>query len=224
MIINPNDKILFMGDSITEKGRGSDKDRLYGGANLGVGYAMMAASMIKAYHPDWNNEFVNKGITGNTVTQVKERWQEDALDINPDVLSIMVGINDICKNIAYWDGMVPWNLSIEELMAQYEKDYRDILTASVKQNPDLKIIMMESFIFPVTEKAKEVRPYLDAMLPIVRKLAKQFGARLVPLDGIMMSAFAQKQDPFFWVEQDGVHPLFPGHGVIAKHWLETAFR
>ena len=224
MFINPDDKILFMGDSITEKGSHGDHNRIYGGANLGVGYAMMAASMIKAYHPDWNNEFVNKGITGNTVTQVKERWQEDALDINPDVLSIMVGINDICKNIALFEGMVPWGLSIEELMAQYEADYRYILSESVKQNPNLKIIMMESFIFPITEKAKEARPYLDAMLPVVRKLAKEFGARLVPLDGIMMSAFAQKQDPLFWVEKDGVHPTFPGHGVIAKHWLETAFR
>ncbi|MBR2471320.1 MAG: hypothetical protein IKB55_01415, partial [Clostridia bacterium] len=146
MFINPDDKILFMGDSITEKGSHGDHNRIYGGANLGVGYAMMAASMIKAYHPDWNNEFVNKGITGNTVTQVKERWQEDALDINPDVLSIMVGINDICKNIALFEGMVPWGLSIEELMAQYEADYRYILSESVKQNPNLKIIMRKFYL------------------------------------------------------------------------------
>ena len=84
--------------------------------------------------------------------------------------------------------------------------------------------MMEPFIFPVTEKAKEARPYLDEMVLVVRKLAKEFGARLVPLDGIMMSAFAQKPDPLYWVEKDGVHPTLIGHGIIAKHWLETAFR
>ncbi len=86
-----------------------------------------------------------------------------------------------------------------------------VISAIKEKLPNKKIIMMESFIFPVTEKSKKARPYLDEMIPIVRKLAKEFGARLVPLDGIMMSAFAQKPDPLFWVQDDGVHPLLQSY-------------
>lgn len=224
MFIENGDTVLFMGDSITDRGRHSDDERPYSGANLGVGYVMMASSMIKAYHPEWNIEFINKGTASDSLDNLMARWQQDALDTNPDVLSILIGVNDVYKNVFEYNGAPPRGLSVDDLAKLVEERYRHILTLSRNKNPNLKIIMMEPFLFPITDSNKKARPYLDAVILVVRKLAKEFGARLVPLDGIMISAFAGKKEEDFWVEKDGVHPNWPGNALIAKNWLETAFR
>ena len=203
-LIENNDLVLFQGDSITDAGRDYNDPN-----SLGGGYALVVAGWFGAMYPQKNVRFLNRGISGNRVKDLVDRWEADCLDLKPTVLSIYIGINDTCHRYSGSDIISP---------EDFENDYRDLLTR-VRTTLDAKIIMCEPYLLPVADEMHRWREDLDPKLNIIRRLARQFDALLVPLDGIMAQA-STRRDCAFWAE-DGVHPTAPGIALIAQAWLKA---
>lgn len=196
--------ILFQGDSITDAGRSRTEDDI-----LGEGYPMFASSWLAAARPGETYRFLNRGISGNTVVDLKNRWTEDCIDLKPDVVSILIGINDTWRR--YTDNKITSADSFEE-------DYRTILTR-VQQELHSTLVLIEPFLLPVAQELEKFREDLDPKIQVVRRLAREFGAILVPMDGIFAAASADRE-PAFWAA-DGVHPSRAGHCLVAQAWLRA---
>ena len=196
--------VLFQGDSITDAGRTMGL-----GEDLGQGYVMMASALFSAICPEKRVRFVNRGISGNRVKDLRARWQEDCLDLTPTWVSIMIGVNDTWRRFDSNDPTGP---------DAFEADYRAILE-QVRDGLDAQLILIEPFLLPVPEDRLEWRADLDPKIDAVRRLAQEFSAILIPMDGVFQRACAHRS-PAFWAP-DGVHPTPPGHAMIAKEWLRA---
>lgn len=203
MLLSKGEVVLFIGDSITDVKRDRETN------DLGKGYAMMAAGLIGSYYPELDITFYNRGISGNKVSNLQERWQTDCLDLNPTLVSIYIGINDCWKRYLH-----------NELVTveQFEAGYRDLLTQT-RDKLDAKLVMVEPFVLPVPEDRKQWREDLDPKINVVRELAREFNALLVPLDGVFAQA-SMRKDSSYWAA-DGVHPSPAGHALIARAWLDA---
>jgi lysophospholipase L1-like esterase len=204
VLIEDGAVVLFQGDSITDAGR--SRENL---SDLGYGYATMAAAWLAAGHPELNIRFLNRGISGNRVRDLRARWQGDCLALEPAWVSIMVGINDT------WRAFDSNDATPTE---DYEADYR-VLLEQVRDQLGARLILMEPFLLPTPPDREAWRVDLDPRIHVVRKLAREFGALLVPLDGIFARAATQRA-PEFWAG-DGVHPSHAGHALIARAWLDA---
>ena len=203
--------LLFQGDSITDMKWGRNQaDRNH---YLGHSYVYLIASRLMMDMPEANLTFLNRGISGNTVGDLKSRWTKDAVDLDPDVLSVLVGVNDIGRAVRA-------NTTVD--VVRFETDYRSILKQSRERNPELKIILLEPFVLPVT-RVKDAwdawRGQTDRIRPIVESLAKEFEAIFLNMQDLFDHA-ATQTDPSHWI-WDGVHPLPQGHELIARHWIEA---
>lgn len=196
-------RILFQGDSITDWGRDRED-----GASLGTGYTLMAAGQYMKHHPQQQVTFLNRGIGGDRTSDLLSRWQADCLELKPDVLSLLVGINDCWRR---YDSNMP--TSIE----QFEIHYRSLLQ-QVKAL-GTKLIVMEPFLLPVNEEQRAWREDLDPKIGVVRELAREFEARFVPLDGLFQAA-ATRAPMAYWLP-DGVHASPAGNALIAEAWLQA---
>ncbi len=195
-------RILFQGDSITDGGR--DKSDL---SDLGRGYAALAAKRLLSEFPDRQLEFINRGVGGDRAYNLKRRWQEDCIDLKPDLVSILIGINDIWK-----PADLPW------VDYDYEEDYRFILE-KVKRETKAKIIILEPFLLHVLPDRDQWRKNFNLKIDAARKLAREYADAFIPLDGYFARASVQ-EDPAYWAE-DGVHPTGAGVELIADHYVET---
>lgn len=199
-------RILFQGDSITDgnRGRSADPNHI-----LGHGYAFIIAARHGAAFPELQLEFMNRGVSGNTVLDLEKRWQKETLELKPDVLSILIGVNDQGRNVP---------------LDQYEQVY-DKLIADVKAaNPNVKLVLCEPFGLPVGGKKGNWETWNDGLRKrqaIVAKLAEKHKAALVlfqkAFDDAVMRAPAE-----YWI-WDGVHPTYNGHQIMADAW-ESAVR
>lgn len=189
-------KILFQGDSITDAGR--DRSDYH---NLGEGYPFYAAQYIKEDNPETDFEFINLGISGNQTIDLVNRLQSDFIDIQPDIVSILIGINDTWHRAFFRK----W-LSNKV----FEENYRKILT-EIKEKTNAKIIMLEPFLLHAPDK-EYFRVDLNPKIDIIRKLAKEFADFYIPLDGLFASA-SIGVDSLHWSE-DGVHPNANGSEFI----------
>lgn len=205
MFIQSNDTILFTGDSITDCSR----DR-QGGSDIGKGYVRLVVSQLKAAVASPELTCLNRGISGNRVYDVEARLKEDLLDLKPSIVSMLIGINDTWRR---YDSDIP--SPIDEFTASY----RRILEA-IRDNLDAQIVMLEPFVLPVPEERRTWREDLNPRIDAVRDLAWEFGAELIPLDGMFAEA-ATRAPADFWLP-DGVHPSEAGHGLIADAWIERA--
>lgn len=181
-------KILFQGDSITDADRNRSDYH-----ELGRGYPLYAAQYIKEDNPDIDFEFVNLGISGNQTIDLVNRLQSDFIDVQPDIVSILIGVNDTWHRAdnRKWLGN-----------DVFEANYRKVLT-EIKEKTNAKILMLEPFLLHAPEK-EFFRVDLDFKIDVVRKLAKEFADFYIPLDGLFASASIGKDD-YHWSE-DGVHP------------------
>ncbi|GAB6929097.1 SGNH/GDSL hydrolase family protein [Paenibacillus sp. JCM 10914] len=202
--LQQGDIVLFQGDSITDCGR----DRNYS-ASLGHGYPLLVDSLVGMKYPELNVTFLNRGISGNRVVDLNHRWQEDCIDLKPDWVSIYIGINDTWRRYDSGDAT-----SAEDFKAGYRQ-----LLERTKEALDAKLILVEPFVVPVPEDRRAWREDLDPKIHAVRELAVEYGALLVPLDGLFAAASARREAAY-WAP-DGVHPSPAGHGLIAKAWLDT---
>jgi lysophospholipase L1-like esterase len=203
-MISDNDVVLFQGDSVTDAGRSRDDDNM-----LGEGYPNTIAAWFSAMYPEKKVKFLNRGISGNRVKDLQGRWQKDCLALKPDVVSILIGINDTWRR---YDSDDPTQT------ADYERGYRDIL-GQIRKHLNAKIILCEPFLLHVMDGQDKWREDLNPKINVVRKLAIEYDALLVPLDGVFAQAATRRQASFW--SADGVHPSQAGHALIAQAWLKA---
>jgi lysophospholipase L1-like esterase len=176
-----------------------------------VGYANHIASFLLAELPEKDLTIYNRGISGNKVFQLADRWEKDCLDLKPDVLSILIGVND------YWHFR---NGDYDGTPEIYERDFRDLLNRTLEALPDLKLIICQPFILTGTTAVDEtwVEPF-SAYQAIARKIADEFSALWVPFQEAFDRA-VELAPPPYWAG-DGVHPSMAGAQLMAKTWLEA---
>jgi len=213
MLIQPKDVVLFQGDSITGAGRARDNQNANDPAGLGRGYAFYAAGLLHEALPGGKLAVYNRGIAGNRVTDLQQRWQVDTLDVKPNVLSVLIGVNDT------WHGTgsgVPEN---GVPLGQYELVYRQILAEAKDRLPGLKLVLCEPFILPCGAVNDLWFPEFTKRQKVVKKLAHEFGAVFVPFQSVFDKAQGRAA-PEAWAA-DGVHPTMAGHMLLAKAWFEA---
>lgn len=198
-------KILFQGDSITDMGR--DRNDIH---NMGAGYPKFTAELIKNRHPATEFEFVNLGISGNRAENLRDRWTADCVEIQPDVVSILIGVNDT------WHRAAEKNWMPHEY---FEECYRYCLT-EIREKTNAKIIMLEQFLLPTPDK-EFFRFDLDPKIQITRKLAREFADAFIPCDGLFAANCLSGVAPTCWAP-DGVHPSEAGARLMAG-WYADAF-
>lgn len=204
-LLQPQDRIVFIGDSITDCGRRTDTHGPYG-----AGYVAMVRNLLIATHPDYGFTIENRGIGGNTVRDLAKRWTEDAIGLQPTVLSVKIGINDAWRFVRGRDAEgVP--------VPEFETTYRELLTR-VRQQTTARLVLMEPYVINA-DPQDPFRALMEQYLVVVRRLAAEFQAPLVPTQRAFDAALAL-QPPAFWAN-DFVHPNPPGHMVIARAWLKT---
>jgi lysophospholipase L1-like esterase len=213
MLIQAKDVILFQGDSITDAGRARDNQNANDPAGLGGGYAFYAAGLLHEALPGGKLAVHNRGISGNRVTDLQQRWQLDTLDVKPNVLSVLIGVNDTWHGTG--SGMPENGVPLD----RYELVYRQILAEAKDHLPGLKLVLCEPFILPCGVVNDMWFPEFTRRREMVKKLAREFGAVFVPFQ----SVFDKAQDraaPEAWAA-DGVHPTLAGHMLLAKTWCEV---
>ena len=180
-------RILFQGDSITDADR--NRDDIH---DLGCGYPKYAAKYLTDYFPAIDFEFIDLGISGNQTIDLVNRLETDFVDVQPDIVSILIGVNDTWHRAENRE----W-LSDEE----FEQRYRTVLDA-IKKETNAKIVMLEQFLLPAEDKLY-FREDLDPKIQIVRKLAREYADLFIPLDGILAAACIKTDWRAF--SEDGVH-------------------
>jgi lysophospholipase L1-like esterase len=199
IVLADGSRVMFTGDSITDCHR-RDTDN-----PLGYGYPLLVAGQWGRAHPDRTPVWLNSGISGDTLAGLGGRWQTDVLDVRPDLVSILIGINDTGYRFSFGHPEVP--------AEEYRAGYRRLLEPLA----DVQLVLIEPFLLPVKEEQWAWRADLDAKIQVVRELAREFGAHLVAADG-MFAELAAGNNPELWLS-DGVHPTPAGHQALAEAWL-----
>ena len=202
-------KILFQGDSVTDAGRSRETD-LPSNQGLGAGYPMLVAARLNADAPGAGYVVVNRGVSGNRVVDLYARWKCDTLNLNPDILSILIGVNDTWHEKHWQNGVEP---------ERYERIYRELLTWTGTALPECRIVLCEPFVFQIGVVAEDWVPEMKERSRIVRRLADEFHTLFVPFQSALDEA-AAKSSPDL-ILGDGVHPRLAGHQIMADLWLKT---
>ena len=205
--LKPNQTIVFIGDSITDADRSLPA---YG--PLGFGYVHFVANLLVARYPRLNLQIVNTGESGNTIREMKDRWAADCIAHRPDVLSVLIGINDLWSQHA---GVGYLNYAVRP--EEYEFTYR-MLLSQAKRQLDCKFVLMEPFMF-CCDGGNAMLEGLRAYINIVHALAQEFDAVLVPLQGRIDQEILHVP-PGKW-SADSVHPYLWAHAWIAQCWLDA---
>jgi lysophospholipase L1-like esterase len=210
-LIEDGDTILFQGDSITDAGRSRDKAAEPNSfAALGNGYAWLAAAQLLIDKAEAGLKNFNRGISGNKVYQLAERWQTDCLDLKPDVLSILIGVND------FWHKQ---KHGYEGTLEKYETGYRALLKRTKDALPDVKLVICEPFVLKVGAVDDAWFPEFDGYRAAAKRVAEEAGAVFVPFQS-MFDAAAKIAPPAHWAA-DGVHPTTHGAALMAHAWLKV---
>ncbi len=198
-------KLIFQGDSITDAGR--DRRNYH---DLGMGYPKYAAEALSAACPDINFEFINFGISGNRTCELFDRLYNDAIAFQPDVISILIGINDI------WHRYGSSRILTTDL--QLETNYRAILER-LKNETNAKIVILAPYYLDAEENAY-IREDLATVGPIVKRLADEFADVYIPLDVHFAEALASQPAPLHY-SLDGVHPNENGAAFIGSIYAKA---
>ncbi len=202
--------ILFQGDSITDGNRGRSEDPNH---IMGHGYAFSIASRVGADYPEKKYKFYNRGISGNKVTDLEKRWQTDTLDLKPDVLSILVGVNDA--------NSVVFNRQPSVSVEQYQEIYQALLEKTRALFPEIILVLCEPFVLKVGRmNEKWETSYSDILKrqAIVRKLSQKHDTVFVGFQEVFDKA-CEKVSCDYWI-WDGVHPTVAGHELMAREWMK----
>ena len=206
LLFQSGDKVLFIGDSITDCGRRDAH------APLGHGYVRKITELITAKYPERRITYVNKGIGGDIVEGLESRWDTDVIAEKPDWLSVKIGINNASRQHGA-------GVSTEEYLPVWEACYHRILTR-VKNELDAPIFLFE--IFYIEEDVETPRPLaVEAYNESIHRLAEEFDARLIPTNAAFDLAVAARPGAL-WTTQDGVHPNAEGHTLMALEFLKRA--
>lgn len=203
--------VLFQGDSITDSGRDRENTGFNTARNLGSGYALLAGSVLLHKYASMNLRVFNKGISGNKVFQLAERWDTDCLEMKPDILSILIGVNDIWHKLeGNYDGTAE----------VYKRDYIALIERTIKALPDLKLIICEPFAVPGVKAVDEKwYPEFYEYQKAAKEIALKFDTTFIPFQAVFDEA--QKKAPGNWWTSDGVHPSLAGAQLMAEAWLSA---
>ncbi|MBR3835401.1 MAG: SGNH/GDSL hydrolase family protein [Clostridia bacterium] len=207
--LKDNDIILFQGDSITDGNRGRNEDLNH---IHGHGYQYILASEMYADNFDKNIEVFNRGTSGNRISDLLERWDKDCLDLNPTVLSILVGVNDLYYNFYNQDSVFT--------AENYRDIYRIMLDRVLEKNPDTVLVIMEPFFGVSKDTAynKYMQANINDYALVTKEIAEEYSAVFVPLQDIFNEY--TKHTDIFKLLWDGVHPTTGGHQLIVRRWKE----
>ena len=201
-------KIIFQGDSITDCNR--DYSCQQPNQLLGNGYVALLAAALLSEYPERNIEIYNRGVSGNRVVDLYSRWKIDTLNLRPDFLSILIGVNDTWHEFELNNGVeVP----------RYQRIYRELLCWTKETLPQCKILLIAPFAATFGVVTESWRKDIAARQKVVRELANEFDLLYVPeswLEKALQDAPAN-----YWL-QDGVHPTYAGHARLAQAWREVA--
>ncbi|HEV8509815.1 MAG TPA: GDSL-type esterase/lipase family protein [Gemmatimonadales bacterium] len=203
--------VLFQGDSITDCGRNRTSAEPNSAGALGTGYPLLVASAVLAARASQELRFYNRGISGNKVPDLQQRWTTDAIDLQPDVLSILIGVNDFWHKLSGgYTGTVQ----------DYEQQYAALLADTRRALPRVHLIVLEPFVLRVGAVDQRWFPEFDMRRAAAARVAKQARATFVPLQAVFDQR-VRTRPPDYWAA-DGVHPTPAGHAVIAEHWRKAA--
>lgn len=197
-------KLLFQGDSITDAGR--DRADIH---NLGSGYPKYAAELIREAYPDVEFEFIDLGIGGNRTDQLFDRMYTDMIELAPDVISILIGINDVWHRHSH---------KIETTDAQVKANYSAIL-ARIKAQTNAKVLALSPFLLDSADK-EAWRSEVDSVTEIIKSYAEQYADAYLPLNEHFEEALKTQPEACYY-SPDGVHPNENGARFIAALYLET---
>ena len=205
--------ILFQGDSITDFCR-ERNDPL----DTGKGYALLVRAKLGAENPE-KYTFYNRGISGNRIVDVYARIKADIINLAPDYMSILIGVNDVWHEIAGKNGV-----SAEK----FEKIYTMLIEEILEALPNIKIMIMEPFVLEAsatcnTEENPDRWNYFSTEVPkraqCAKNIAEKFGLKFIPLQNVFDKA-SQNTENSFWLF-DGVHPSPAGHELIKNEWIKA---
>jgi lysophospholipase L1-like esterase len=201
--------ILFQGDSITDVGRDRKQNDAGNRAGLGGGYPLLVAAALRERDAERDLQIFNRGVSGNTVPDLQARWQTDTLGLKPDLLSILIGVNDI------------WHTRTGDYHGtpeKYETEYEKLLTTTRAALPGVRLMILEPFVLRTGAVSDDWFPEFDRYRNAARRIAHGAHATFIPLHD-MFQNLARKTGPAYWLA-DGVHPTLAGHEAIARRWLE----
>ncbi|MGZ3820273.1 MAG: GDSL-type esterase/lipase family protein [Mucilaginibacter sp.] len=208
--LEKNDVILFQGDSITDWGRDKNNPNPNDFGALGSGYPLLTATQLLSKFPDKSLQIYNRGISGNKVFQLSDRWENECLNLKPNVLSILIGVND------YWHTLTAGYTGTIEV---YKNDYQKLIDRTRKALPDIKLIIGEPFAVKGVKAVDDKwYPAFNGYRQAARDIADQFDATLIPYQSIYDKA-VEIAPGSYWTS-DGVHPTAAGAGLMAHAWME----
>ncbi|HSJ57220.1 MAG TPA: SGNH/GDSL hydrolase family protein [Anaerolineae bacterium] len=208
MKLADGDRLLFIGDSITDCGRGRPVGQ---GGRLGDGYVALVDSLLAAWYPERRIHVLNTGVSGNRVTDLKARWREDVLDLSPGWLSVMIGINDVWRQ---FDSPFETHQVSLDL---YEATYRALLE---RTRPRLEGLVLATPYYVESNRSDPMRIQMDEYGAVVKRLAGELGAVLVDVQAAFDRYLAHR--PARSLCDDGIHVNQAGHTIIARAWLTAA--
>ena len=212
-MINNNDIVLFQGDSITDCGRNKEIAEPNNFDALGKGYPRTISYDIPTRYADLNLKCYNKGISGNKITDVTARWNRDAINLKPNIISILIGVNDTWHGKNHNDGVS---------VKRYAQYYKMLLDFTMQELPNVKLVLCEPFVLLSDLEnwavSEDWVPEIQARSQIVQQLAKDFNAKFVPFQKVLNDAL-EKATANYWLG-DGVHPTHTGHKLMADAWTK----
>jgi lysophospholipase L1-like esterase len=208
---NNREVILFQGDSITDAGR----SRMASGSNspdgMGFGYPRVIMDHVLAEYPDQGFRFFNRGISGNRIQDLARRWNQDALHLQPDLISILIGVNDTWNYLLMGLGSSPEG---------YRRIYWQLLQDTRSELPNISLVLCEPFMLLTGEVTEEWDEDIAQRQDCVQKLAAEFDAIYVPFQAALNNA-ASNGVPAHQLLEDGVHPTQRGHRLLADCWIKN---
>ncbi len=208
-------KILFQGDSITDAGRNRNDDR----TDKGYGYATVVSAILGAKYAG-EYEFVNMGIGGNRIVDVYARMKKDILNLKPDYMSLLIGVNDVWHE-------VDWQNGIDT--KKFDKIYRMLIDEILEELPNIKIMILGPFVGKGRSTLGAELNDLDRFdyfvkgsaekAAVAKRIAEDYSFPFIDLQAVFDEAFTKAPDDY-WLD-DGVHPLAAGHGLIADEWIKA---
>jgi len=209
-MIRANDTILFQGDSITDAGRNRqavEANRIHA---MGCGYAGQVAARLLRDRPGDNLKIINQGVSGNRIVDLYARWKSDAINLSPDLISILIGVNDTGHEMNRQNGVE---------VDRYEALYRMLLELTREKLPEVRLVLCDPFVMRCGQVNDDWVADIDARRDVVQRLAEEFSAAHVPFQSAMDKGLSQAP-PEYWTT-DGVHPTPAGHCVMAECCLES---
>lgn len=209
-VITPNSTILFQGDSITDGARNYEESPDLNTRFFGYGYATLIADKLLYERAEDNLNFHNRGISGNRVVDLYARWRVDAVNLNPDVISILIGVNDTWHHFNYNNGVE---------VSRYEQVYRMLLDYTLECLPKVRFVLCEPFVLHTGVVDEAWLDDIKQRQRIVRQLAEEYQTVFVPFQQAFDDA-CKRRPKDYWLF-DGVHPTMAGNGLMADLWLKS---